>query len=162
MRQIALGLAVAAILAGPAAAQMGGGAGGYQSAQTTSTTPIGQLPPVALEWMMRETQRQATRPTSLEDLDQSIEVAVGADLEATGRKERVSKADMAAAMRFEILRTAQRTAKEDLKERRKSPPSDDLERLALQAAEQHVKALDVMVKQARRQLSRKAQSIISD
>lgn len=159
MRQFVLGLAVAAAFAGAAAAQP---STPYQSGFTSETTPLGHLPPVAYEWMMSETGRQAGRPSSIEEIDEAINLAVGAELEATGRKFKVSRSDMALAMRYEMLRTARELVRDTVREKKKEKDRSDAGMLALQGAEQRLARLTAMEKQARRDLTPKARSIISD
>lgn len=158
MRQLLVGVAISAALVGGAAAQP---SSYHQSGFTSETSPLGYLPPVPMEWMLREAVRQSMKPTSLEQLATDIDTAVGADIEAVGKKARVGRADMASAMRYEILKEALDLVKADIKERKKEGAKDDMSTLALQQAEARRKELEGLVKQARKTLTRKAQGIIS-
>lgn len=158
MRQLLLGLAVSAALVGGAAAQP---TTPHQSGFTSETTPLGFLPPVAMEWMLAEAVRQAQDPSTIEELDASIQTAVGPELDVTGRKTRMGKADMLSLMRFEIVREARDLIREEIKER-KADQNSDQAMLALQSAEARRKTLDSRLKAARNKLTRKAAQAVSD
>jgi len=169
MRRFILVTATAAMAtASPAAAQMGmggmGGLGAPQTAQSTETTALGKLPEHAQSWMAQESVHQAQEPESLSDLDDNIEEAVGDDLEAAGQRGKYAKSDLAAAMRFEIVREARRLMETDLKLRKKAAgetPSDE-DMLSIANSTSRLTRLRALEEQARRRLTAKASSIVSD
>lgn len=159
MRQLLLGLAVAAALGGAAAAQP---SSYYQSGFTSETTPIGQLPPLAIDWMMAESGRQAARPGTIEEIDKAIDLAVGAELEATGKRFKMTKADMALTMRFEMIRAARELVRDTVREKKKARDTSDTGMLTLQAAQQRLAKLDALLKEAGKELTPKARAAVAD
>lgn len=163
MRHFVLGIAVAAVLCGPAAAQYG--TTPYQSGFTTSVTPLGELSGDSLQWMVKQTQRQATVPsTSLAEIDTAIDKAVGADLEAVAGHHHFTKTDMALAMRYEIVFKAREMVMENIRLLKKSlaqTKSDD-DRLALQDMTLRRMQLDTLVDQSKKGLTRAAKTIVVD
>lgn len=164
MRYFVLGIAAAAaVLCGPAAAQYG--TTPYQTGFTTSVTPLGELSGDSLQWMVKQTQRQATVPsTSLAEIDTAIDKAVGPDLEAVAGHHHFTKTDMALAMRYEIVFKAREMVLDNIRLLKKSfaqTKSDD-DRLALQDMTLRRMQLDTLVDQSKKGLTRAAKTIVVD
>lgn len=163
MRYFVLGIAAAAALCGPAAAQYG--TTPYQTGFTTSVTPLGELSGDSLQWMVKQTQRQATVPsTSLAEIDTAIDKAVGPDLEAVAGHHHFTKTDMALAMRYEIVFKAREMVLDNIRLLKKSfaqTKSDD-DRLALQDMTLRRMQLDTLVDQSKKGLTRAAKTIVVD
>ena len=163
MRHFVLGAAIAAALCGPAAAQYG--TTPYQSGFTTSVTPLGELSSDSLQWMVKQTQRQATVPsTSLAEIDTAIEKAVGPDLEAVASHHHFTKTDMALAMRYEIIFKAREMVSENIRLLKKSfaQTKSDEDRSDLQDMTLRKMQLDGLLDQAKKGLSRAAKGIVVD
>lgn len=160
MRQLALGLALGAMLAGPAAAQ--GVASPYQSGFSMETSPLGRLSEEGRGWMLAETGRQARAPTSVAELDEAMEAAVGEELGTAGRRERFDKADLTSAMRYDILNKARQMIVLEIRARKKQDDGSDEAMLNIQALASRQNRLEALVQQANHRLTRKARTIISN
>jgi len=162
MRQLLLGIIVAGVLCGPAAAQYGSTP--YQTGYTTSVTPLGELSKDGQSWLVNETVKQALSVMSLSDLDTEIEASVGKELDGIGAHHHATHEDMVSAIRYTIVGKARELLVADIKERQKlyaKDKSDDT-MLDLQGAVSRKTRLDQLYDQAKRRLSRAASEIAAD
>lgn len=162
MRQFLLGIAVAAVLCGPAAAQYG--TTPYQTGYTTSVTPLGELSKEGQSWLVNETVKQALSVMSLPDLDKETEDAVGKELDSIGAHHHATHDDMVSAIRYTIVTKARELLVADIKERQKLYEKDksDDNMLGLQGAISRKNRLDQLCEQAKRRLTRAAGEIAAD
>jgi hypothetical protein len=162
MRQFLLGIAVAAVLCGPAAAQYG--TTPYQTGYTTSVTPLGELSKEGQSWLVNETVKQALSVMSLPDLDNETEAAVGKELDSIGAHHHATHDDMVSAIRYTIVTKARELLVADIKERQKLYEKDksDDNMLGLQGAISRKNRLDQLCEQAKRRLTRAASEIAAD
>jgi len=162
MRQLLLGIATAAVLCGPAAAQYSSTP--YQTGYTTSVTPLGELSKDGQTWLINETVKQALNVMSLSDLDEEIEASVGKELDGIGAHHHATHDDMVSAIRYTIVTKARELLAADIKERQKLYAKDnsDDNMLNLQGAISRKNRLDQLSEQAKRRLSRAASAIAAD
>jgi len=162
MRQILLGIAVAAVLCGPAAAQYGSTP--YQTGYTTSVTPLGELSKEGQSWLVSETVRQALQVMSLADLDKEIEASVGKELDGIGAHHHATHDDMVSAIRYTVVSKARELLVADIKERQKlyDKEKTDDNLFGLQGAISRKNRLDQLSEQAKRRLTRAASEIAAD
>jgi hypothetical protein len=159
MRQFMLAVAVAAAFAGAAAAQP---TTPYQSGFTNATTALGSLPPDGRQWLLEETARQASAPTSIDEIDEAIETAVGEDLPSAAKSLRASRADLKSALRYEIVREARRMLDREIRDRKKAADDSDEAMLGLQAVTAHRIRLGALESQANRRLTAKGRDMVAD
>jgi hypothetical protein len=159
MRHFVLGMAVAAVLCGTAAAQTP-----YQSGYTTQVLPLGELSKEGQVWLVNETVRQALQVMSLADLDKEIEAAVGKELDPIGAHHHATHDDMVSAIRFTIVSKSRDLLAADIKERQKlyDKEKTDDNLFGLQGAISRKNRLDQLYDQAKRRLSRAASEIAQD
>lgn len=161
MRNLVLALAIAAAFAGSAAAQP---TTPYQSGFTNATTALGSLSPEGRQWVLGETARQATAPTSIAELDKALEEAVGETLPGAAKSLRAGRGDLMSALRYEIVREARRMVDRELRDRKKgaaTDTSDDM-MLGMQALNARRIRLGALENQAARRLTAKGREIIAD
>lgn len=162
MRQLFIGIAAAAALCGPAAAQYG--ATPYQTGYTTSVTPLGELSKEGQSWLVNETVKQALQVMSLADLDKDIETSIGKELDPIGAHHHATHDDMVSAVHYTIVAKAREMMVAEVKERQKLYEKDksDDSMLGLQGAISRKNRLDQLYDQAKRRLSRAAGAIAAD
>jgi hypothetical protein len=157
-------LAAAVATAAPALAQgMGVGLGGPQTVEENPTTgPMKKLAKAVQDWAAEELVRQAKSPDDLDTLDEDMEAALGEQLEAGAKRNRMEKPDLVSALRYHVVEEAGRLLDEDLKLRRKlagPTPSDD-EMLTIEMETSNRNRLRALEDQARRRLTLKAAAFV--
>jgi len=162
MRHLILGLAVAAALAGPAAAQYGSTP--YQTGYTTSVLPLGELSKESQAWLINTTMREAMQVLSLDELDKSIESSIGKELDVIGGHHHATHDDMVSAVRYTIVAKAREMMVAEVKDRQKAYAKDktDDNLFGLNGAVSRKNKLDQLYEQAKQGLSRAASQIAQD
>ena len=161
MRHVVLAVVLAAAFGGTALAQP---STPYQSGFTNADTAVGALTPDARGWVLAETARQAQAPTSVAEIDNALEEAIGADLQGASKALRAKRKDLTSALRFEIVREARRMIDRELREREKEARADQRDdvMLGLQALEGRRIRLGAMESQASRRLTQRGREIVAD